>query len=404
MLEAFRRLLVASSLVSFVASAPTLLPATLQPAARNVSAAKAGQASCTGTPAAHSTWQEPEAVEALKSLKVVQERAPRPRSKHGEQRIAVTLRGDMRGDAQDGVDCASSVVRSFIDPCAQQHPPCSVDVFGVVYADAASGGSGSAGGWESVAQQTLMNGIAAQYGPHLASLATIKRHEQQTAVVSAVHAVLDYQARHRLKPQYYDAVVVTRWDIHFKTNFPALLLARSFLGPHLQPGVGILWHESASIVDGHTCPGNACPATANELFPKTDAELERFERVPDCVFTVSGRHAQCFISMVQTLTPNALGHDILRTSGQRDFARYLLPHDVFDSNPLRCQLNPIYDMLPRNRKMVDEKLCQAESDYIVDAESGTTCCPAPGYCCPHTAIGCSAEGATKYSGALTDCQ
>jgi hypothetical protein len=350
-----------------------------------VVATSANVSQCEALPS-RDEWQEVDVVTALGSVPVEHERPPRA-SGGASSTLAVVLRGDMRGDIQDSIDCADSVMRSFIQPCALQQPPCAVDVFGVVFPE----------------QQALTSSVTARFGDHFAQLVSMTKQGQQTTVVGAVRSVLEYERRHGLTESYYDALVVTRWDLHFKMDMAHLLGVRGFLGAHAQPAVGILWHEVDSATPPNAaCPSNQCSEALKHPFPTSPAELATHTRVPDDVSTVSRTLARCFMSMVQTLAPAAAGHDLLTTSGQARHVRYLLPCDVFDSNPIRCLLNPVYDMLPRNRKMVDAGLCQAPADFTLDAHSQTSCCPAPGYCCPHTALGCSTD-AVAYDGALSDC-
>lgn len=366
----------------------------------------AAREACEALPS-REDWRSSVVVDALNGVKVAFARAPVPR-KH-DQSIAVVLRGDMRGSVEETRKCAESVVRSFIEPCESGNGPsgCDVDVFGIAYA--------------GIEDEERMYNATEPFGEHLVQLVTMPRESQQTAIVGGIQSVFDYFARHgsganatmrtttsepapstalattqAASELPYTAVVVARWDLYFKPDFPSLLRGQKLLGPHATPGVGILWHE-VQVVDWRQDPSGT--------FPTNNAELAEFKRVPDAVSSFSGELAHCFMAMVKTLTPGALGHDIVTTSGDASapFVRYLLPHDVYDSNPLRCMLNPIYDMLPRNNKLVEAGLCQKQEDFLVDSASGSQCCPAPGYCCPHTVKDCAGAGATRYEGELTDC-
>ena len=378
--------------------------------------AEAVRAACEALPS-QGEWSSSVVADALKGVKVAFERAPAPR-KH-DQSIAVVLRGDMRGTEDETRKCAQSVVSSFIEPCERGNGPtgCDVDVFGVAYA--------------GIEDEQRMRAVTEPFGEHLAQLVTMPRESQQTAIVGGIQSVLDYAAKHdgaaaadsanatmqattsepapatdapptalattAAKAEVpYTTIVVARWDLYFKPDFPGLLRGQQLLGPDATPGVGILWHE-VQVVDWRQDPSGT--------FPTNSAELAEFQRVPDAVSSFSGELAQCFMAMVKTLAPGALGHDIVKTSGaaSEPLVRYLLPHDVYDSNPLRCMLNPIYDMLPRNNKLVEADLCQKQEDFVVDSASGSQCCPAPGYCCPHTSKSCEGAGVTKYEGELADC-
>lgn len=80
------------------------------------------------------------------------------------------------------------------------------------------------------------------------------------------------------------------------------------------------------------------------------------------------------------------------------FLGFLIPNGQFDSNPCRaaCILNPVYDIMPRQRWTVQSAMCTSPSDFVHDKASGTLCCPTADYCCPNSLTKCSHANATLF--------
>ena len=78
---------------------------------------------------------------------------------------------------------------------------------------------------------------------------------------------------------------------------------------------------------------------------------------------------------------------------------FLLPEGSWASNPCgggTCNLNPVYELMPRNKWIVDAGICQKADDFQFDKTSRTTCCPSPDYCCPNSIGDCSRRGAVLF--------
>ena len=62
----------------------------------------------------------------------------------------------------------------------------------------------------------------------------------------------------------------------------------------------------------------------------------------------------------------------------------------------RLHAQPVYELMPRDKWVVDAGICQRADDFLLDDASGSTCCPAPDYCCPNSLSDCSKPEAVLF--------
>jgi hypothetical protein len=81
---------------------------------------------------------------------------------------------------------------------------------------------------------------------------------------------------------------------------------------------------------------------------------------------------------------------------------YLVNNGTYDSNPCggTCQLNPVYEILPRNEWIARSGVCQRAEDFQFDPISQTDCCPSPDYCCPNSVADCTSPKATLFDASM----
>ena len=81
------------------------------------------------------------------------------------------------------------------------------------------------------------------------------------------------------------------------------------------------------------------------------------------------------------------------------YLNYLVPEGAWSSNPCAgagYMLNSVYELMPRDKWVVDAGICQRADDFLLDDASGSTCCPAPDYCCPNSLSDCSRPEAVLF--------
>ena len=318
-------------------------------------------------------------------LRVVYERAPT----RSTQALALVLRGDMfRGSPAAGIQCAQSIQDSIVTPALQGATgvATAVDSFLSVYAES----DGSV--WEQYARPINAS---------IALVSVVKRSSQLGGIATAIESWRSYAERH--EEAQYTAVLLLRYDLHWKAGITDYLRDARFLGDQLQQGVAFLWRE----VNGEYMYGS-------DLYGPFPESWRENLRVPDTAQAFSsGYYADCFLRLVkaQPFEQNFL-HTMLEGEGMAQLTdlqredgrlRYLVDNGVFDSNPCRksCFLNPLYDLLPRNSWLVQHGICRARSDFLLDEATGTLCCPSPDNCCPNTARACQAQCTTE--GRTTTC-
>ena len=235
--------------------------------------------------------------------------------------------------------------------------------------------------------------VSAPINASVALVAMVNRSSQAGGIAAALESWQQYVGRHSSQARY-TAVLLTRYDLHWKTDLTAYLGAARFLGSRLQEGIGFLWRE-VNAEYGH--PGQ----------PPFPADWRGVLRVPDTAHVFStGYYADCFLRLVkaQHFRQDQLHHvyeeaghlleDLQREAGQ---VRYLVERGPFDSNPCRvhnaCFLNPLYELLPRDDWIVSNGVCQEQADFLLDEATGTLCCPSPDNCCPNTDRACERAGA-----------
>ena len=346
--------------------------------------------------------------------------------------LAVLLRGGaFRGSLDDTaadreaaqMQCVWSVVRRLVQPLTRDGM--RVRVFLAVYDNV---------------NATAMALLRAPFAEHLAAVTTLSARvsEQVTTAANALRAFLDHC---EAASESFEAVVLTRFDLHFKMDVGALLggppssvRGIRFLWRELEAGTSwrLLWaaaylnnprfqHSSVEVAHlNHTIKRQQRERSL-ALTPKS---WRRTMRTADTLHAFSFAFARCFhqatlLEMTRDWKPAAGGaswrpsavrnhwlhkmrYHVARAA--RDGNTSFLINGTFDSNPCAstCMLNPVYDILPRESWVVDSGICQAPGDFVFDPTSETLCCPSPDYCCPNSVDTCSDERAVLYDATAAD--
>ena len=278
------------------------------------------------------------------------------------------------------------------------------------------------------------------YEAHLAAVTRIssRRDEQITTVANALNAFLDHCERHG---ENFDAVVVTRYDMHFKADFWTLLGGSlvGFAGVHFpwqELELGSKWREyhtpSEYELRRHDAAGQkamlaaATTAKHHALLAMMPHRWQRSYRTADTLVAFGFAYTRCvrdatYMEMTRNWVSYAdprhegnasekpwkphvvsnhwlhkLRYHLARATNGSFF--FLIDNSTFDSNPCQgaCGMNPLYDLLPRNSWLVESDTCQRLEDFSWDNVSQTLCCPAPDYCCPNSLHDCSDPRAVLY--------
>ena len=295
---------------------------------------------------------------------------------------------------------------------------------------------------------TLYDSVTAEltrelYRPYEAHVAAVTRissrmDEQITTVANALNAFMEHCELHH---ESFDAIVLTRYDMHFKADFSSLLGHNlvGFAGVHYpwpELELGSKWREVTTPSEYELRKRDAAgqrALLAAAALAKHHAKLamlpqkwQRSMRTADTLVAFSFAYSRCvrdstYMEMTRNWVTNAphhganaseaqpwrphvvsnhwlhkLRYHLQRASNWSFF--FLIGNSTFDSNPCQgaCGLNPLYDLLPRNSWLVESGTCQRPEDFSWDNVSQTLCCPAPDYCCPNSLHDCSDPRAELY--------
>lgn len=300
-------------------------------------------------------------------------------------------------------DCLRSLVQHIFEPY-ERHGHV-VDVFLTVYKDL--GGP--------------MDELLAPFGDRVATITTVvgRTSTQLLPLGAAVREFLSWCRRY--KPEGYEAVVVTRFDVLIKTDIHALLG-----DARLVDGFRLLWREAG----GHWRHHSDSRTSARTFMTHSRLDWRRGNpRAPDALLAFPYAYTGCFLAstrneffpirnesrplsfmhnMVPALRralPFFTEHHTMRPRTDGPLAPAGVPSGMqylvrgqFDSNPCRatCMLNPVYDFLPRMRWVSSSAICQSSHDFAYDDKSDSLCCPSPNYCCPNSLNSCASPGAVLF--------
>ena len=378
----------------------------------------------------------------------------RPRTMSSSRRggpggLAVVLRGGaFRGSRDDNatvrhaaqLQCSRAIVRHIVRP--YERLGVRVRIFLNVYDDC---------------DDDKLSNLQAPYETHVAAVTKLAANasEQLTAAANVLTAFLEHCTAHG---DSFDAVVLTRFDLHFKQPFPHLLgedltelRGVRFLWRELEAGSGwrTLWNMTGAMLarlSEHD--RKEALRAANRLAKARGAIMHprswlRSVRTSDTFHAFSFGYTRCFRSAIlyemtrnwqpiaaepaMVEPPNAsattpsrntkakapgptLPHLVtnhwmhkVRYSVQRalppSHLKFIVDRGPFDSNPCQgqCMSNPVYDILPRASWLVESHVCQdPERDFVYDNVSGTLCCPSPDYCCPNSVSDCTSANAVLF--------
>ena len=231
---------------------------------------------------------------------VVKEREPAQLWPNSEctQSLALVLRGDTirkpcgkdwtGGDCcvstarcqSMAVQCARSIKDNIIDPA--QRSKTAVDAFLSVYPDTPEDrlrpgfSSPPIEAWREYSEPINAN---------VALVTMVNRSSQLGGIAAAVESWRSYLKRHWVAR--YTAVLLLRYDLHWKNDLPSYMRSARFLGDQLQAGIGFLWRE----VNGEY------GTSGHKPFPTKWWETLR---VPDTAIVFSsGHYADCFLRLVK---------------------------------------------------------------------------------------------------------
>ena len=274
--------------------------------------------------------------------------------------------------------------------------------------------------------------------PFVGRIATVTRirelgSAQVLTTIVALSAVQRFVARYRRRPRvhgplsaapsytsarlntsshaadYYDAVILTRYDLHFKVDVSQLLgplpMLSGFrfwfreMGGHWRD---IRDEQEDLVVRYRQGVWNPASMWRQSRHPRLPDTLIAFPAIFLSCFTaavrrhgtrrwtVNGtvRRHDAFVEAdttamdpvlhyIWSLLAEALRYEITWTSdGEPTTASpnepllfdYLLKNSGFDSNPCRakCMLNPAYNIVPRDNWVEQAALCQAAADFLYD--------------------------------------
>ena len=297
--------------------------------------------------------------------------------------------------------------------------------------------------------------------PFVGRIATVTRirelgSAQVLTTIVALSAVQRFVARYRRRPRvhgplsaapsytsarlntsshaadYYDAVILTRYDLHFKVDVSQLLgplpMLSGFrfwfreMGGHWRD---IRDEQEDLVVRYRQGVWNPASMWRQSRHPRLPDTLIAFPAIFLSCFTaavrrhgtrrwtVNGtvRRHDAFVEAdttamdpvlhyIWSLLAEALRYEITWTSdGEPTTASpnepllfdYLLKNSGFDSNPCRakCMLNPAYNIVPRDDWVEQAALCQAAADFLYDHQTQSICCPSLSYCCPNSINSCA---------------
>ena len=149
-------------------------------------------------------------------VRVVYERAPT----RSTQALALVLRGDMfRASLAAGIQCAQSIQDSIVTPAVQGATgvATAVDSFLSVYAESDSSV------WEQYARPINAS---------IALVSVVRRSSQLGGIAMAIESWRSYAERH--EEAQYTAVLLLRYDLHWKAGLTDYLRDARFLGDQLQ--------------------------------------------------------------------------------------------------------------------------------------------------------------------------
>ena len=321
------------------------------------------------------------------------------------QSLAVVLRGEFRLRA---TRCADSIRMQLLQPAAAAGV--EADVFLVTYE-----GDRKAGGGINVA---LLRAVQESYGDWLAHVALVPANgsTQLSSVAAALRVAL-----HSRRRDIYDAVLVTRHDLIFKSNLHALLVNARLLGPRtVSTGFRFLWREAFADVRSRGL---------DALFRKANWREDRTTsvaaRVGDAVHAFSFDLLHCFLGTLWEERELGLGigrlgmhafspivHEYVSAAltsagGKAETSTFgfLFEEGAYDSSPCHnkgttCRPNPIYasaSVMSREGPLIDDGICMSpDTDFETDLLSNTRCCPSPDSCCPISVASCTDRAARLF--------
>jgi hypothetical protein len=305
-----------------------------------------------------------------------------------------TFNMDRRDDAYRSatqVRCARSLIKRVLEPYeATGH---HVSVFLTLYQKL----------WGSRAD------LVAAFAPRVVSVNTLHHDSTPSQILPIAAAVQDFLNWCAKYGEAFDAVLVTRFDIYFKSSLLNIMgRARAV------DGFRLLWKETGGHWRQHANPivvrntfgyQNAGPGQKALDWRRTNV------RTPDTLIGFAGSLARCFLNAAlfelfpdSSCSPKVcplnflhnLAGKLLRALPARSI-RFMVAGG-FDSNPCRaaCMLNPLYDILPRMDWITDSRICQTPSDFTFDNQSQSLCCPSINYCCPNSVANCSSPDAIRF--------
>lgn len=206
----------------------------------------------------------------------------------------------------------------------------------------------------------------------MAVLSTRNSSNLMSTLACIVHFV-----RHSWKTNVvYDFVVLTRMDITLKqplTQLESLSVARGGFQRFHYPfkSARSNWREWGSA--------SVC------------RQWESTRRVADNLHTFGGPSLACVLRAFEHYLVHEMEALHYLTYSFRHFLRgHETGHLVsgcYDSDPSKGQRNPLFEILPRNRKY-NNSICRGLSDFTYEPTHGQYCCQSERYCCPTELLRC----------------
>lgn len=262
----------------------------------------------------------------------------------------------LRGRALDATK-SLEIVRGYVDTiiCPLRKSGFGVDVFVTTYA-------------------ALPVAVRSVLQPTAISLLPYRNSTNLLSTVASLYG-LHRHVWQRREGRHYDFVVLTRLDLRLKQPINQLPL---FAAPHGYTGFHFVFKEGESGWRG-----------LNRTSPCRFFEVRK--RVSDTLHAFEGSLLPCVL--------RGLEHYLMHEKEALHYLTWSLPNFVgwrhikflvpgcYDSNPTNGMLNPIYDIVPRNRKY-DNSICRNLGEFKYENESDSFCCESERYCCPNSRRHC----------------